>query len=142
MNYRLFSLGFLVFAASVMTGCYGGTESATAFHVRGQVQFDGKPLPAGRIYFTPNASLGNQGPQGTATIEDGKYDTEDSRFGIVGGPYIVRIEGYDGIQPPNDEDGLFPDGQVLFRDYELKLEFPQANHVEDLDIPASASKRK
>lgn len=142
MTFKSLSLGFLVIAASVLTGCYGGNESATAFHVSGQVQFDGKPLPAGKIYFTPDASRGNQGPQGTATIENGKYDTEETRFGIVGGPYIVRIEGYDGIQPPNDEDGMFPNGQVLFRDYEIKLEFPQANHVEDLDIPSSAAKRK
>lgn len=133
---------FTVAIAAGMAGCYGGNESATDFHVSGQVQFDGKPLPAGKIYFTPNASLGNQGPQGTATIKDGKYDTEDSRFGIVGGPYIVKIDGYDGIQPANDEDGLFPDGQVIFRDYEVKLEFPEADHVEDLDVPATASKRK
>ena len=129
-------------AIGLLSGCSGSSNSATAFHVSGQVQFDGKPLPAGKIYFTPDASLGNQGPQGTATIEDGKYDTEDSRFGIVGGPYIVKIDGYDGIQPPDDEDGLFPDGQVIFRDYEIKLKFPQADHVEDLDVPASASKRK
>ncbi|WP_207394469.1 hypothetical protein [Bremerella alba] len=140
-----YSLGFLIFTITLLaslTGCNGSNESATAFHVRGQVQFEGNPLPAGRIYFTPDASLGNQGPQGTATIEDGMYDTEDSRFGIVGGPYIVRIDGYDGVQPSDDEDGLFPDGQVIFRDYEVKLEFPQADHVADLDVPASASKRK
>ncbi len=142
MLLKLLTLGSLFVAFTLLVGCTGGSDSATAFHVRGEVQFDGKPLPAGKIYFTPDTSKGNQGPQGTATIEDGKYDTEESRFGIVGGPYIVRIEGYDGVQPADDEDGLFPDGQVIFRDYEIKLDLPKADHVEDLDIPASAAKRK
>ena len=142
MLSKFLSFGFLVAVVTLLAGCGGGSDSATAFHVRGEVQFDGKPLPAGKIYFTPDASQGNQGPQGTATIVDGKYDTEESRFGIVGGPYIVRIEGYDGVQPEDDEDGLFPDGQVIFRDYEVKLDLPKADHVEDLNVPASASQRK
>ncbi|MEW4452425.1 hypothetical protein AB1L30_07035 [Bremerella sp. JC817] len=132
-------LGLLMLIGS---GCGGSSPSATAFHVSGTVQFDGQPLPAGKIYFTPDSSQGNQGPQGVAQIVDGQYDTSESRFGVVGGPYIVRIDGYDGVQPANDEDGLFPDGQVVFRDYEVKLTFPQENHVEDIQIPAAAGKKK
>ena len=131
-----------VLLAAGLFGCSSSSDSATAYHVSGTVQFDGKPLPAGKIYFTPDTSLGNQGPQGTATIKDGKYDTASSRFGVMGGPYIVRVDGYDGVQPDDDEDGLFPDGQVIFRDYEVKLKFPEENHVEDLQVPASAAKRK
>ncbi|GAA4427993.1 hypothetical protein [Bremerella cremea] len=132
-------LGLLMLIGS---GCGGSNPSATDFHVSGTVQFNGQPLPAGKIYFTPDSSQGNQGPQGVAEISDGKYDTSESRFGVVGGPYIVRIDGYDGVQPADDEDGLFPDGQVVFRDYEVKLTLPEENHVEDIQIPATAGKKK
>ena len=124
--------------SAITAGCGGGSDSATTYHVSGKVEYDGQPLPAGKIYFTPDSSQGNQGPQGTATIKDGRYDTRESRFGIMGGPYIVRIDGYDGKQPANDEDNLFVDGQVIFRDYEIRFDFPKSDHVEDIAVPASA----
>ena len=141
IRYSLFGSGWLLVAIVLTSavGCNSTSQSATAYHVQGNVEFDGRPLPAGKVYFTPDSSQGNQGPQGIATIKDGKYNTRDSRFGVVGGPYIVRVEGYDGVKPPNDEDNLFPDGQVLFRDYEIKIDFPQKDHVEDIVVPAKAA---
>lgn len=141
IRYSLYGSGWLLLGivSTIAVGCNSATQSATDYHVQGNVEFDGRPLPAGKIYFTPDSSQGNQGPQGAATIKEGKYDTRDSRFGIVGGPYLVRIEGYDGVQPANDEDNLFPDGQVVFRDYEIRIDFPKKDHVEDIVVPAKAA---
>src|SRR5204862_378695 len=59
--------------------------------VSGEVTFDGKPVPAGRIYFNPDFTKGNDGPQGYADIKDGKFDTRNKGKGACGGPTIAVI---------------------------------------------------
>ena len=43
--------------------------------VSGMITFNGQPVPAGKIYFTPDTSKGNSGPTGYADITNGRYDT-------------------------------------------------------------------
>ena len=49
-------------------GCDGGP---TRYSVGGVVQFNGNPVPSGRLVFTPDHPKGNQGPQGVADILQG-----------------------------------------------------------------------
>lgn len=128
---RISFLGVLcvVFAA----GCARGPQT---YHVSGQVTFQGQPLPAGVIYFDPDPKRQNTGPQGYAYIKDGRFDTAllDGR-GVVGGAYIARIEGFDGV--PGAE---LPLGSVLFTQFQQALELPASGPaVQDFEVPASQS---
>src|SRR5205807_6772258 len=79
----------LVAACLAAPGC-GGSRGV---EVSGEVTFDGKPVPAGRIYFNPDVTKGNDGPQGYAEIHDGKFDTSKGGKGACGGPTVVVISG-------------------------------------------------
>lgn len=98
-----------------------------AHHVSGKVTFAGKPVPAGTVYFDPQAD----GPQGHAVIKNGEYNTaKDGGKGVTGGRFIVRIEGFDG----NSGNDL-PLGNVLFNDFQQSLELPMADSVHNFDVP-------
>jgi hypothetical protein len=83
--------------ATVLIGCNsGGGDGPSRNRLTGAVTLDGQPVASGQIFFDPDVSQGNSGPQAFATIKDGKYDTSaaDSK-GHVGGPHKVRISGPD-----------------------------------------------
>jgi hypothetical protein len=80
-----------MFVAGAVTGC--GESGPQRFRLQGTVEFDGKPVPAGSVYLDPDATKGNKGPQGFATIVDGKFDTQNGGKGHVGGAMRVRIVG-------------------------------------------------
>jgi hypothetical protein len=97
------------------------------------VTFDGQLIPAGVIFFDPDVSRGNDGPQGFATITDGHYDTRENGKGAVGGPHRVRIQGFDG--KPGAE---LPLGHPLFPEYTVAVDLPGQAATRDFDVPASA----
>jgi hypothetical protein len=116
-------------------GC--GPSGPSRFKLSGKMTFAGKPIPAGWVCFTPDTTKGNSGPQGVAQIREGTYDT-DSRNGkgTIGGPMIVRIEGFDG-QATAD----LPDGRPIFAPYEMAVDLPRERSVKDIEIPASWAKQ-
>ena len=93
-----------------------GASGPERYELSGTVQFQGKPVPAGQIVFEPDSSKGNVGPQGMAEIREGKYDTRGGR-GMVGGPHVVRIRGYDRLSL----DEMHPP-QPLFPEYETTVD--------------------
>ena len=111
--------------ALCLVGC-----GPTSAEISGTVTFDGKPIPRGRIYFSPDAARNNDGPQGFAEIRDGKYDTRLNGRGASGGPTIVRIEGTDGAAMPVS----------LFVEYLEPIDLPKETCVRDFNVPASAAK--
>src|SRR5947207_3360144 len=75
----------------LLIGCFA-ENGPTRYRISGTVTFNGQPVPHGEILFTPDSSQGNSGPQGIATIQDGRYDTDGSRApGVAGGPTIVQV---------------------------------------------------
>jgi hypothetical protein len=107
--------------------------------VSGTITFDNKPVPAGKIYFTPDGSQGNSGAPGYADIVDGKYDTSlPGGRGTSSGAMVVGIEGIDpNNRPPGaDEDVTVT---VLFPRYEMKAEITSGNAVMDFDVPPEAA---
>lgn len=78
--------------ALVLVGCESRTER---FDLSGTVTYQGKPVPTGYLVLSPDAQAGNRGPGATATISDGKYQTQEGS-GTVGGPHLVTIFGFDG----------------------------------------------
>lgn len=118
-SIRSIAIGFVLFAAAfiAVSGC-GGPKSV---EVSGNVTFDGKPLPSGRIYFNPDYTKGPDGPQGYAEIKDGKFDTRNGGKGAFGGPTIVVIKAL-----PH------------FKEYQEAIDLPNEPTKRNFDVPASA----
>jgi hypothetical protein len=127
-------IGWAVLAAGwlALAGCGGGPRGV---EVAGEVLFDGKPLPAGRIYFNPDFAKGNDGPQGHAVIQNGKFDTRKGGRPATAGPTIAVIQGYDGDQ--TDVPGSM--GNPLFREYQTAVELPRETCTQNFEVPASAA---
>lgn len=111
------------------TGC-GGTAG---FDVSGKVTFGGKPIPKGKIYFFPDGSKKNTGASGFADIKDGTYNTASpGGQKIIGGPMIVKIEGFDpsakGPETPGDTSGEVTI-KSLFPAYETTADFPKGTNT-------------
>lgn len=117
--------------APLLVGC--GQSGPLLFDVSGAVTYNGQPIPAGTVLFQPDASQGCSGPAGIAVIRNGRYDTaEKSGRGVVGGPHIVQVIGFDG-KPVDD---MCPDGEPLFPDYTITIELPKENTSHDISVPA------
>jgi hypothetical protein len=115
----------------VLLALSAGCGSRDKLHdVHGTATYSGKPIPAGIIYFDPDPMKGGTGTQGFASIQGGKYTTAVNGQGIRGGPYIIRITGYDG-KTANEA----PLGQPLFDEYEVKKDLPAASSEVNFDIP-------
>ena len=75
-------------------------------------------MVSGRIYFAPDPARGNDGPQGYAPIENGRYYTAKGGEPAAGGPVVVRIDGY---YPPTAD---YPHGKPLFIEYKVLAAAP------------------
>lgn len=107
--------------------------------ISGTISFNGQPVPAGKIYFTPDTSKGNSGAAGFADIIDGKYDTSlPGGRGASSGAMVVAIEG---IDPNNKPAGAGEDvtGSVLFPRYETYAEIAGGDAVQDFVVPPEAA---
>ena len=117
----------------LMCGCGDSQDGPQRFQVSGNVSYDGKPVPKGFITFEPDSKAGNKGPGGGASIVNGRYKTDSDR-GVVGGPHLVRIVGYDGVAASVEGERL-ADGKPLFSTFETSFDFPKQNGTRDFDVP-------
>jgi len=111
--------------------------------ISGMVTFDGKPVPAGKIYFTPDSSKGNSGPTGYADINNGAYDTNlPGGRGAHSGAMIVAIEGIDPGTAPTSGEGSGEDvtATVLFARHEMNFDIAPGDTVQDIEVPLEAAK--
>jgi hypothetical protein len=113
-------------------GCSGEEK---LYDISGTITYQGQPVAKGLIFFDPV----DGGPQGFATIENGKYDTSATQQGrgIRGGKYNVRINGFDGQVGPDA-----PFGAALFPEHHFQVELPAQNQTFDYDVPASKTKSR
>lgn len=110
-------------SALLLVGC-GGDDGQTRYRISGTVTLDGKAIPYGEVVFTPDSAKKNSGPQGRASIIDGKYDTSASEgYGTSGGAVIMRVNGMTG-----------PGGKTLC-EYEVPVELPTGSSTKDIDVP-------
>src|SRR5262245_56252175 len=87
-----------LFVPTVMMLYESGNSKAS--HVSGNITFDGKPVPAGKVYILPDGSKGNSGVSGFADIKDGKYNTKlPGGQAAAPGAVIFAIEGIDPVPP-------------------------------------------
>jgi hypothetical protein len=113
--------------------------------ISGTVNFNGKPVPSGKIYFIPDESKGNVGAPGYATIENGAYDTSAAGGKSPQlGPMTVGIEGFDPnatATTPGDTSGEVT-VKALFPYYQTTTDLTADSSTVDFDVPASAATRK
>ncbi|MSU77931.1 MAG: hypothetical protein EXS16_07530 [Gemmataceae bacterium] len=111
----------------LLLGCQTGPH---LYHVKGTVTHHGNPVPAGVIFFDPDLTKQNDGPQGFAFIKDGVYDTAaKGSQGIIGKAYVVRIRGFDGKQANE-----LPMGQPLFLEFQKAVDFPLQDSTHNFQV--------
>ncbi|WP_206668911.1 hypothetical protein [Bremerella volcania] len=101
------------------------------YDVSGTVTYKGAPVPGGSVVFTPDKQKGNSGPQGTARIVDGHYDTARNGRGTVGGPHHVHVIATEAMTAEAAEL------QGPLAEHTFELDLPQDETTQDLEIPAS-----
>lgn len=130
LNYRPFCYLLVV---CLGFGC-GSSSELKRYPIEGEITFNGQPIPGGTIEFEPDSGQGNEGPLSKAMFRDSKF-LIDSRRGIIGGPYIVRIEGYtaplDGDSGPGSKTPM-----PIFKQYVTKMELPKSATTHKFDVPA------
>ncbi|HWL09106.1 MAG TPA: hypothetical protein VNQ76_11935 [Planctomicrobium sp.] len=104
----------LLMCVSLMIPAIVGCERSSGpkrHTVQGTVIYQGALVPEGEIRFTPDVSQGNTGPGAIAEIRGGRFQTESGR-GVISGPHVVTITGFDGIDAQNTPNlkgnSLFP----------------------------------
>ncbi|MCA9247985.1 MAG: hypothetical protein KDA42_12740 [Planctomycetales bacterium] len=127
-------LAILIVVGAALAGC-GGSEGPERFELEGDVSFNGRPVPGGRLQFVPDTQHGGSGPAGFAVIENGHYDTRREGRGTVGGPHYVRIDGFDGNADPDNE---LPGGRPMFG-RRTSAEIPRQHAQIDFSIPAEST---
>ncbi len=119
--------------AVMMLGC--SESGPERYKLSGSVTYGGKPVPAGNITFDPDSSQGNSGPGSVVEIKDGRYSSEPDQ-GILGGAYVVVVNGYDGVSIESGEGGMQPMGQPMFPAFETRSDFPKSDSTHDFEVPA------
>ncbi|UUO06582.1 hypothetical protein M4951_24970 [Blastopirellula sp. J2-11] len=131
MMQKSYSLLAAVLVASLLlSGCQH--EEISRHRISGTVTYHGKPVPAGAIFFEPDASQGNSGAPSYAQIKDGKFDTAADGIGFIGGPHLVTIEAFDG----KVTNGYAPQGAPLTKgkNYVKKFDFAQGDVELDIEM--------
>lgn len=125
---RLAFVGCCLFVLTL--GC--NKPKSDRLTIEGAVTWKGQPVPAGRVYFSPDESKGGSGPQGHALITNGRYDTgEEKSKGCHIGPHFAEVHGFDG----QGDEGF---GTPLFAPYSISIDVPAEGGTLDLEVPANA----
>jgi hypothetical protein len=119
----------LATAASLLIGC--SESGPPRYDVSGTVTYKGQPVPVGSIIFQPDPAGNNEGPYGSATIKDGKFDTRNGGEPTTGGSQIVLVEAFDG-KVKNAE--YAPYGQSIGGGYQKRHELPQAHATLNIEL--------
>ncbi|MEK6257272.1 MAG: hypothetical protein AABP62_01515 [Planctomycetota bacterium] len=118
-------------------GC--GGSGLKLKEVSGKATFAGKPIVYGLIEFIPNKAKNHSAPAGSAEIVGGQYDTRKMGRGVVAGPHLVRITGYEERPAPGsaDETVITASKPPLFAGFTIEAEVPSGAQ-QDFDVPESA----
>ncbi len=124
----------MAFSALLSIGIVGCGSGDSRLPLSGTVTFNGQPLAFGEVVFRPE-----KGPEGSATIRDGKFDTTlESGRGITPGPNRLFVTGYES-EPPSiaDESVSFEISPPLFINFEMQADISGPTY--DIVVPAEAT---
>lgn len=121
----------VVLLAVAIVGC-GGPARLARHEISGTVNYEGKPVPSGSLRFTPDFDKGNRGPATTIMVADGQYRSVEG-YGVIGGPYIVEITGFEGLTPEQAQAMVTP--KPLFKPYTVAVDLEKKKSVKDFDVP-------
>lgn len=124
-RYHWMTAAFLA-AVLVLTGCSGEEK---LYNISGTITYDGKPVVKGVVHFDPDVAKGAKGTAGFANIVNGKYNTADNGKGVRGGPYAIRVNGFDGKEGPEA-----PFGQAMFPEYNDKHDLPNSDSEFKIEV--------
>ncbi len=128
------ALGLTLFA-----GCGAKSDGPPRYRVSGTVTFAGNPVPEGTLIFDPDPQAGNSGPQGSAKIRDGKFDTNIDGVGVIGGPHIVRLTGFKSDATVDSSgESVKP---LLFENYKIKVDLGKESSTQTFEVPPSMAYR-
>lgn len=127
---RFARLGLLLALTAV--GC-GGPARLTRYEISGAATHAGKPIPTGSLRLTPDFDKGNKGPATSIAITDGTYRSVDG-YGVLGGPYVVEITGFEALTPEQAQAMVAP--KPLFKPYTTTVDIEKKKSVKDFDVPA------
>lgn len=105
-------------------------DGPTRYQISGTVTYKGTPVPGGSIVFTPDSKKGNAGPQGTARIINGHYDTSDDGRGTVSGPHQIHVIATESTETAASET------EPPLAEYIFEVDIPAEAAQQDLDIPS------
>jgi hypothetical protein len=131
---RLPGFGLLALLSLLATsGC--GDPGPVRHRVQGTVTYGGKPVTFGRVVFDPDVMQDNNGPQGYAAIENGRFDTAaNGGKGTSGGPMVLTLDGFEPIGDGLDATAVRP----LFSGHQEHRDLPTADVELEIEIPAGA----
>jgi hypothetical protein len=118
-----------------LLGC--GPTGPPRYQVEGEVSFNGSPIPKGFIFFTGDVTKQNDAPQTVVRIDAGKFSSSSEK-GVVGGPYVVQVKGYDGVQQTG-VDMIVPEGLLLFPEVQTKIDLPAHDARLHLKVTGTAN---
>jgi hypothetical protein len=112
-------------------GC-GSAERATKHAISGTVTYGGDPVPSGSLRLTPDHDKGNRGPATTIVISEGTYQSLPD-YGVVGGPYIAEITGFEALSAEEAEKFVTP--KPLFKPFTVAVDLEAGANVKNFDVP-------
>jgi len=114
---------------AIFVAAFGCTGKPKLAQLSGKVIFKGQPVPAGFISFTPDAG---HGEIRLLNIKDGSYDSARlTPPGIPPGHYMLRVNGFDGVQVKN-----FFQGKQIFNEWiDIDLTVPEGTSTKDFEVP-------
>lgn len=127
----------LIIGCLSLLGCQG--KSSDRFVLSGEATYDGKPIPSGKLIFTPDTGRGNKGPQGKARIVAGKFSTENNGRGVVGGPHRVEIRAFDGV-PYDGREMKVEEGKPLFGSLVAEIDLPADSAILEAVVETDGNK--
>ncbi|MEW4565484.1 hypothetical protein AB1K70_23355 [Bremerella sp. JC770] len=137
MSYAAIGLVLSALSVIIPSGCSSSAGDYEPYHVSGTIQYDGKPVPSGRIDFFPDRSKGNQGTAGYAVIHNGVFDTKERGKPTVGGFHRLVITGLrEDKQASNVPDTQLVD-MSLFPRYESEADFESVDSDLNIVVPTS-----
>jgi len=128
----IFRTQLAILLVLLLLGCNSKPKLA---QLSGKVTFKGQPVPAGFVSLTPDVGNGGRGPVTVLQVKDGVFDSAQQQPpGLLPGPYLVRISGFDGKRIP-----FFGQGKQIFNEVtDLYLTVPEGTSTHDFVIPESA----